>query len=80
MTFEEFEKWADRMEERHEALAQSHEIFAHDIHELQAKLDALKIIVEEDHKSIVDLREAAFALLSVVQSHERRITDLEGNK
>jgi prefoldin subunit 5 len=76
----------ERLAERHEALAQSVEILTHDVQELKSSVQELKstvqglvIIVQADHQSIVDLREASFALLKVVQDHERRITKLEGH-
>ena len=87
MTFEEMEKWAERheqwakrMDERQEALAQSLELLAHDIHESQAHLSALRILVEETVKSVADLRGAVEALARVAESHERRITRLEGGQ
>jgi prefoldin subunit 5 len=80
MTFEDFEQWIKRMEERHEALSQSLEILTHDVHELQAgikeqraAIDALKSIAENTLSSIN-------GLARIAQSHERRITDLEEGK
>lgn len=63
MTFEEFEKWARRMEERHEALSQSLEILTHDVHELQG--------IAETALSSIN------GLVRIAESHERRITRLE---
>lgn len=73
MTFEEFEKWALRMEERHEALSQSLEILTHDVRELQTGLQVLKGVAENTLSSIN-------ALARIAQSHDRRITDLEEGK
>jgi hypothetical protein len=73
MTFEDFEGWARRMDERQEALAQSLEILTHDVHELQAGLQVLKGVAENTLSSIN-------ALARIAQSDERRITDLEGGE
>jgi hypothetical protein len=94
MTFEEWEKWAerqkewaerqerwaDRQQERHEALAESLEILTHDVHELQARITALTILSKENLTSSADLRAAIYELAKVVESHERRIMRLEGGE
>jgi hypothetical protein len=80
MTFEEFEKWAQRMQERHEALAGSL-----DIHKLQGKGDALTSGIADRKTSVGDLKAIAEVslqninvLAGIAENHERRITRLEG--
>jgi hypothetical protein len=67
------------IDQRLEALAESLELLTHDVRELQSTVQGLVILVQADHQSIVDLRDASFALLRVVQDHEHRITKLEGH-
>jgi phage shock protein A len=80
MTFDDFEKWVRRMEERHEALSQSLEILTHDVHELQAGIKEQKARID----SLASIAETALAsitaLAKIAESHERRITDLEGGE
>jgi hypothetical protein len=80
MTSEEWEKWAERQKERQEALAESLEILTHDVHELQGRIGALTILSQENLRSTADLRAAIHELLLVVESHERRMTKLEGGE
>ncbi len=80
MTFEEFEKWNRRMEERHEALAQSLEILTHDVHQLQGEVADLKTSVA-DLKAIAEISlQNINALARIAENHERRITGLEGGE
>jgi archaellum component FlaC len=66
-----FEQRIERLTERHEALAQTVESITIDIREL-AK------IAQATHTSINQLANSVDALLHVTESHERRITRLEG--
>jgi chromosome segregation ATPase len=70
----------DRLTERHEALTQSVELLAiasqrtdEQIRALGEKIDALTVRVDL-------LTAASSALVRVMESHERRLTDLEGGK
>jgi len=61
----------DRLAERHEALAQSAEL-------LHASLRELREIVLAHDRYLATLMSAATKLLETANSHERRLTRLEG--
>jgi cell division septum initiation protein DivIVA len=56
----------DRLTERHEALTQS--------------VESVVRMTQDNARQIGELREAASALLQIVQIHENRISGLEGSK
>ena len=87
MTWTEFEKWAERMRERHETLAQSVEILTHDVQELRTSVTDLKAIAEASLRNInalasiaEDQQQNIDALLRTAENHERRITRLESGE
>ncbi len=63
----------DRLAERHEALAQSVELLLISVRETTENVNKL---VEVTNRDAVDIR----ALVRIAESHERRITGLEGQQ
>ena len=63
----------ERLTEWHEALTQSVESLTHDVRELRAGIESFKTIAEVSLASIN-------GLARIVQSHEHRITRLEGGE
>jgi len=61
----------EALAERHQALTETVELLTHDIAELRASVSDLRAIVAQDAENIR-------ALARIVRSHERRISDLEG--
>lgn len=70
----------DRLTERHEALTQTVELLTTDVRELT---NAVKTLAREHGKldSLVsDIAEGTARLLRAIESHEHRISRLEGEK
>ena len=67
------EERLERLTGRHEALTQSGESLTHDVRELRAGIESLKTIAETSLASIN-------GLARIAQSHEHRITRLEGGE
>ncbi|HYY69362.1 MAG TPA: hypothetical protein VE734_06495 [Terriglobales bacterium] len=63
----------DRLTERHEALSQSIQLLTADVHALQ---EAAKMTMN----AAASLLETTTNLTRIVESHERRITRLEGRQ
>jgi hypothetical protein len=61
-----FDARIQRLTERHEAIAQSVELFTLDVRELQTQIRLLVAAVEQQHGQFADL-------LQIAQSHERRL-------
>jgi hypothetical protein len=80
MTFEEWEKWAERQRERHEALAESVEILGHELETLRATAEAqtksIELLMINSQKDAENIR----ALARIAEIHEHRITRLEGGE
>jgi hypothetical protein len=76
-----FEERFDKLTERHEALAQSVELFVISSREYWSELRARSLETEAkiqaNRESISELITASTALLHTAESHERRITGLE---
>jgi archaellum component FlaC len=70
----------ERLTERHEALTQTVELLTGDIRELTG---AVKMLAKEHgnlDNLVNDIAEGTARLLRAIESHERRISDLEGNQ
>jgi len=72
------EEKIERLTERHEALAQSVELLRDSIHEQGENIDKLITLSESQTSHIETLMSSSLAFLQAVQSHERRIQNLEG--
>ena len=94
MTFEEWEKfaqrqkewaerqekWAERQQERHEALAESVEILGHGLETLRATAEAQAKSIELLLVNSQKDGENIRALARVAEIHEHRISNLEGDE
>ena len=76
-----------RLAEHHEALTQSVELLTSDLRDLQAVVrelarqhGGLARRNEKLESLVTDIAEGTARLLHVVQAHEHRISDLEGNQ
>ena len=70
----------DRLTERHEALTQTVELLTGDVRELTG---AVKMLAKEHGNLdtlVNDIAEGTVRLLRAIESHERRITNLEGDR
>jgi NADP-dependent 3-hydroxy acid dehydrogenase YdfG len=70
----------DRLTERHEALTQTVELLTTDVRELTS---AVKVLAREHGKLDIlvnDIAEGTVRLLRAIESHEHRISRLEGKK
>jgi hypothetical protein len=66
--------------ERHETLTQTVELLTGDVRELTG---AVKMLAKEHGNldtSVNDIAEGTVRLLRAIESHERRITNLEGDR
>lgn len=70
MTNEEFNARIDRLTERHEALAQTHELFVHD-------LEDIKLIVRANTELARILLTSQLKTEDTIRKHTKRIDDLE---
>ena len=68
----------DRLTERHEALAQSMELFQKEMEDLKEVVAANAIQTAANTTQVKELATIAGILLEVVQSHQQRIGRLEG--
>jgi chromosome segregation ATPase len=86
----DFEQRIDKLTERHEALTQTIELMTHDWNErysaLTRNIDKLAAeskqtdkVVRDLGKFVTDIAEGTARLLRVVESHEHRLAELEGN-
>ena len=79
-----FEERIDRLTERHEALAQSVELFVISSRETWSELRAqsreTEAKIQANTENIGKLVEASAALLRTAESHERRISRIEGER
>jgi len=70
----------DRLTERHETLTQTVELLTGDVRELTG---AVKMLAKEHGNLdtlVNDIAEGTVRLLRAIESHERRITNLEGDR
>ena len=70
----------DRLTERHEALTQTVELLTSDVRELTG---AVKMLAKEHGNLdtlVNDIAEGTVRLLRAIESHERRIANLEGDR
>ena len=70
----------DRLTERHEALTQTVELLTGDVRELTG---AVKMLAKEHGNLdtlVNDIAEGTVRLLRAIESNERRITNLEGDR
>ncbi len=68
----------ERLTERHEALTQTMELLTGDVRELTG---AVRMLAQEHRKLdnlVNDIAEGTARLLRAIESHEHRISDLEG--
>ena len=68
----------ERLTARHEALAQSVEMLRDTVHETSTAVEMLRDTVHETSNTVNRLAGLMEKLLGVVESHERRISGLEG--
>ncbi len=73
-----FDERINRLTERHEALTQSLELLARDIQEMRRDQQAFKDDQRKLQSFVMDIAEGTARLLNVAESHERRLSRLEG--
>jgi hypothetical protein len=75
-----FDERIERLTERHEALTQSAELLLMETREIanaaRENTENIRQLVETSNRGAVDIA----ALARIAESHERRITDIEGNR
>ncbi len=72
-----FEERLQKQAERHEALAQSLEMFAADVRQQGENIDKLTVETAAQQQTLASVLTAMQQLIGVVTKHERRIGKLE---
>ncbi|MGC2111349.1 MAG: hypothetical protein WA655_17675 [Candidatus Korobacteraceae bacterium] len=65
---------------RHEALTQTIELMAREMHDTKSSIDGLKSSIDGVKSYTNEIAEATARLLHIAQIHENRITRLEGEQ
>ncbi len=74
----EYEARMKRIEEKHEALAQSLELLHHEVMQQTRNIDQLTVESVANQQLIVQVMTAMQELIGIVTAHERRIQAIEG--